>query len=306
MGRITQEAHQRQRMMKYRRDHTLKETAIRYGVSRKTVVKWWNRWDGTAGSLENRSRRPHRSPRELSEAMLRKIRHVLKKHRWSDVLLSYQEMRDRHGYQGSYGGFKRIAARLKGAKPRRRKKRTHKPYQRAAYPGQKMQLDVKFVPQACVRDGQKYYQFTAKDECTRWTYREMYAEHSTHSAYEFLKKLVKGAPFPIRAIQTDNGTEFTNALLVTKSKHKTMFEEALGEMGIIYQRIRIATPRHNGKVERQHRTDSERFYSRLRMYSLEDGRRQLAVYQRKSNDYIMTCLGLRSPNEVLADYLAVM
>ncbi len=110
MGRITQEAHQRQRMMKYRRDHTLKETAIRYGVSRKTVVKWWNRWDGTAGSLENRSRRPHRSPRELSEAMLRKIRHVLKKHRWSDVLLSYQEMRDRHGYQGSYGSVKRYVA----------------------------------------------------------------------------------------------------------------------------------------------------------------------------------------------------
>ena len=169
-----------------------------------------------------------------------------------------------------------------------------------------MQLDVKYVPSECVADGQKYYQFTAKDECTRWTYRQMYDEHSTHSAYRFLIELIQHAPFPIRAIQTDNGTEFTNALLVTKSRHKTMFEAALYEMGIVYQRIRIATPRHNGKVERQHRTDTMRFYSRLRMYSLEDGRRQLAAYQRKSNDYIMTCLGLRSPNAVLADYLAVM
>jgi len=93
---------------------------------------------------------------------------------------------------------------------------------------------------------------------------------------------------------------------VIKAQHKTLFEEALQEMGILYHRIRIATPRHNGKVERQHRTDTLRFYQRLRMYNLEDGRRQLAVYQRKSNDYIMTCLGLSSPNQALDDYLAVM
>jgi transposase InsO family protein len=134
----------------------------------------------------------------------------------------------------------------------------------------------------------------------------MYDEHSTYSAKDFLMKLIENAPFQIRMVQTDNGTEFTNALLVIKSKHKTLFEEALEEMGIEYKRIRIATPRHNGKVERQHRTDELRFYDRLRMYSLADGRKQLAVYQRKSNDYIMTCLGMRSPNQVLADYQGVM
>lgn len=306
MGRITQEAHHRQRMMKYRQGHTLEETAIRYRTSRKTVVKWWKRWDGEAASLENRSRRPHRTRGAHSEQELRTIRRVMKKHRWTDVLLGYQEMVQRHGYRRSYGGFKRVVSTLKGAKSKRKATRKNKPYQRAEYPGQKLQLDVKYVPSACVADGQKYYQFTAKDECTRWTYREMYDEHSTYSAHDFLMKLIQAAPFPIRGIQTDNGTEFTNALLVTKSEHKTMFEEALDEMGIEYQRIRIATPRHNGKVERQHRTDALRFYSRLRMYSLEDGRRQLAVYQKKSNGYIMTCLGLRSPNDVLADYLAVM
>jgi transposase len=134
----------------------------------------------------------------------------------------------------------------------------------------------------------------------------MYNEHSTYSAKDFLEKLIRHAPFPIREAQTDNGTEFTNALLVVKAKHKTLFEQALLDMDIIYHRIRIATPRHNGKVERQHRTDSERFYSKLRMYSLEDGIRQLSVYQRLSNNQIKTCLGLRSPNDVLKDYLAVM
>jgi transposase InsO family protein len=231
---------------------------------------------------------------------------VLKKHRWNDLLLAYQELMERHGYTRSYGGIKRVAERLKAVKPNKKRKRKQKPYQRADYPGQKMQLDVKYVPTECVVEGQKYYQFTAKDECTRWTYRQMYAERSTYSAHEFLQELLRKAPFPIREIQTDNGTEFTNALLTTKAQHKTLFEDALLDMGIYYHRIRIATPRHNGKVERQHRTDEFRFYQSLRMYNLEDGRKQLAVYQSKSNGYIMTCLGLRSPNQSLEDYLAVM
>ena len=83
-------------------------------------------------------------------------------------------------------------------------------------------------------------------------------------------------------------------------------EEALIEMGIEYHRIQIATPRHNGKVERQHRTDELRFYKRMRMYCLEDGRKQLAAYQRRSNDHIMTCLSMRSPNEVLGLYRGIM
>lgn len=190
-------------------------------------------------------------------------------------------------------------------KVKAKKHKKPKPYQRADYPGQKIQMDVKFVPSYCIANGRKYYQFTVKDECSRWTYREMYDEHSTYSAKDFLMKLIVRAPFPIRLIQTDNGTEFTNALLVVKSKHKTMFESALEEMGIDYQRIRIATPRHNGKVERQHRTDEMRFYSKMRMYSLEDGRRQLADYQSKSNGYIMTCLGMKTPNQILELYRGV-
>ncbi|MPM59629.1 IS481 family transposase ISSsu8 [bioreactor metagenome] len=180
------------------------------------------------------------------------------------------------------------------------------PYQRAEYPGQKIQIDVKFVPSYCVTNGIKYYQYTAIDECTRYVFREMYDEHSTYSSKDFLEKLIKALPFPIREVQTDNGTEWTTALLVKNPESKTLFENALKEMDIIYHRIRIATPRHNGKVERQHRTDEKRFYKHMKMYSLEDGRKQLKKYNKRSNDIPKVCLNFQSPNEVLVKYLFVM
>lgn len=161
--------------------------------------------------------------------------------RYAGDLLPGYERACANGYSRSYGCFKRTASKLLRPEKKRRK-RKNKPYQRAEYTGQKVQIDVKFVPPYCVADGGKYYQFTAKDECTRWTYREMYDERSSVSAQDFLEKLIRSAPFPIRMVRTDNGAEFTHALLATKSKHRTLFEEALIEMGIEYHRIRIAPP----------------------------------------------------------------
>lgn len=85
-----------------------------------------------------------------------------------------------------------------------------------------------------------------------------------------------------------------------------MFEETLTEMGILYHRIRITTPRHNGKAERQHRTDELLFYKHMRMYSPGDGRGHIRKYQQESNGHIMSCLNMRSPDQVLAAYPGVM
>ena len=233
MDIITQTKYWRQRMVKYALKHGATATSIRYKVSRKTVHKWLKRYDGTLDSLADQSHRPKVSPRAHTEEELRKIRKRLKRHKWRDLILAYQELIEKDGYTRSYGGFKRIAEKLLSEKPpKKKKKRKPKPYQRAAYPGQKVQIDVKYVPSYCVTNGEKYYQYTAVDECSRWTYREMYDEHSTYSSKDFLEKLIRKAPFPIREVQTDNGSEFTNRLQVTKSKHLTMFEKALNDYGI--------------------------------------------------------------------------
>ena len=44
----------------------------------------------------------------------------------------------------------------------------------------------------------------------------------------------------------------------------------------------------------------------MRMFSLGDGRKQHAIYQRKTNNYIKHCQGLCSPNQVLVDYPTVL
>ena len=210
------------------------------------------------------------------------------------------------GYRRSYTSLVRVVN--KWIKPAVKEKQTKKPkpYERAEYPGQKIQIDVKFVPSYCTVGGAKYYQYTAVDECTRWAFRELYDEHSTYSSADFLIKLLKAFPMPIREVQTDNGSEFTMALRVKDETHKTMFEKALETLDIRYHRIRVATPQHNGKVERQHRIDEARFYKKMKMYHLADGRKQLKKYNQKSNNIPKICLGFLTPNEMMEKYLGVM
>lgn len=300
----TTEAHFRQRLIEYAKKHGATKAANRYHLSRKTVHKWLKRYDGTLASLEDQSHRPHHSPKAHTEEEILAIVRRLRRHGWSDLILVYQELVEQTGYTRSYGGFKRVAEWLKKGKveEKKRKKRKNKPYAKAEFPGQKVQIDVKYVPRECSVDGKQYYEFIAVDEYSRWTFRYMYEEKSTYSARDFLIRFLKAFPYKVYRVQTDNGSEFTKQLWNVEADDLTLFEQELQARGIVYQRIRHATPRHNGKVERQNRIDGERFYSKLRMYSLEDGRKQLAVYQRKSNTYWKHCLGMRSPNQILDLY----
>lgn len=304
MNSITSEAHFRQRVLKFSFKHGVTEASRRFHVSRNAIYEWKAKYDGTWQSLKERSHRPHHHPNEHTE---KEKELILRRYpRYKDDMIMLWDSLKKSGYKRSYSSLIRVVRKWVKPEIERRTARKPKPYERAAYPGQKIQIDVKFVPSYCVANGEKYYQYTAIDECTRFCYREMYAEHSTYSSKDFLMKLLKAFPFPIREVQTDNGTEWTTALLVKDPKSKTLFEQALEDMDILYHRIRVATPRHNGKVERQHRTDEKRFYKKMRMYNLEDGKKQIKKYNLKSNNIPKVCLNFRTPNEVLADYLAIM
>ena len=302
MNSITSKYRFCQQVVKYSLKYGATKASVRYKVCRKVIYDWRKKYDGTWKSLMPRSRRPHHHPREHTPEEYELIRRHYPYYK-DDKIRLWDKLREK-GYTRCYKSMLRVIRRMNlKVSPDKRKEYKPKPYAKAEYPGQKMQVDVKYVPTSCVVNGKKYYQYTAVDECARWCFREMYEEHSTASSLDFMKKLIHCCPFPIRDVQTDNGTEWTKALLTNDPTKKTCFELFLEECGIRYHRIRVATPRHNGKVERQHRLDGERFYSKLRMYSLADGRKQLAAYNKLSNTIPKCCLGFRSPNDVLSDYI---
>lgn len=304
MNSISSEAHFRQRVIRYAEKYGVIAAGIRHRRSRQAIYEWKAKYDGSWKSLIDKSHRPKSHPNQHTEEEKSMILRHYPRYK-DDIILLWDVLRKK-GYTRKYNSLVRVIN--KWIKPEIKKKSARKlmPYERATYPGQKVQIDVKFVPSYCVSNGQKYYQYTAIDECTRYVFREMYDEHSTYSSKDFLLKLIEYFPFPIREIQTDNGREFTNAYLPMKKDLKSLFEKALEEMDIIYHRIRVATPRHNGKVERQHRTDEKRFYKKMKMYNLADGRKQIEKYNKKSNNIPKICLEFQSPNEVLANYLAVI
>ena len=181
-----------------------------------------------------------------------------------------------------------------------------KPYEQMQYPGQRVQIDVKFVPESCIvgeAKGQKFYQYTAIDEYSRFRYLEAFEEHSSYSSAQFLKHLIEKFPFKIECVQTDNGMEFTKQLSNTKKPTPTLFERTLEQCGIRHKLIAPYTPRHNGKVERSHRKDNEYFYATHSFYSFEDFKKQLSVHNRRYNNFPMRPLNWKSPADYLKAFL---
>nr|WP_243236822.1 integrase core domain-containing protein [Ruminococcus bicirculans (ex Wegman et al. 2014)] len=68
---------------------------------------------------------------------------------------------------------------------------------------------------------------------------------------------------------------------------------------IEHKLIRPYTPRHNGKVERSHREDHNKFYSCHRFYSCDDLNVQLAARLSRTNNRPMRPLKWFSPIEFL-------
>ena len=175
------------------------------------------------------------------------------------------------------------------------------------YPGQRVQIDVKFVPSSCLVNeakGKRFYQYTAIDEYSRWRYVEAFEEHSTYSYAVFLRHFLERFPMLVKCVQTDNGTEFTKRFSTSRKETLTLFQRVLQEYGIRHKLIRPFTPRHNGKVERSHRKDNERFYASHTFYSFEDFSKQLKTYNHKDyNQFPMRPLGWKSPQTILKEFI---
>jgi len=173
-------------------------------------------------------------------------------------------------------------------------------------PGELVEIDIKYVPKKIGK--KKYYQFTVIDCASRWRYLQIFDDMSNHSAISFLKKVIKTAPFRIRAVKTDNGSCFTNRYTGYK-KSTDPFNPKLHAFDIICQQLNIihylidpGKPAQQGKVEKSHRADQETFYDQTNFDSLEELKFKIKLWNMYYNDLEHCAINLISPNQYLAEF----
>ncbi|MDP2734940.1 MAG: DDE-type integrase/transposase/recombinase, partial [bacterium] len=111
-------------------------------------------------------------------------------------------------------------------------------------PGDLVQLDGVLVNTL----GQRRYTFTAVDLVSRWAFSKTYKTASSRNGADFLHTLLEEAPFKVRHIQTDNGSEFMKE-----------FREAAEAASLIHFFNWVKQPKYQGWVERFNRTIQESF-----------------------------------------------
>lgn len=282
MEKITQSMKYRESLVKHAQSKEVSQAGRKYDKSRSFIYFWLKRYDGTIESLANQSRRPHHHPNQHRQEEIKLIRQYWNKNKDLELMEFWFKVRNA-GYDRHYVSLYRMMQRegLRKTKKSKKTKTISKPYEQMQYPGQRVQIDVKFVPKECIQDKEwkNYYQYTAIDEYSRLRYLEGYQQANTFSSADFITKVIRWfgrQGIQIECVQTDNGQEFTAHYQKREDNlNKNLFEETLLAHGIRHKRIKPYTPRHNGKVERSHREDQKRFYDHARFYSFQDFRSQL-------------------------------
>lgn len=276
--------------------------ARRYETSRQQVQRWRKKYNGTVQSLANQSRHPHKHPKQHTEKEIKLIQNKDQRHKHEGLGQVYRKSIDA-GYKRSYESMCRQIKKFKNyEKPKKISypKSKYEPL-KESYPGEYVQIDVKYVPVECIgfqSNYDRYYQITAIDLYSRKRILKLVNEHSSYETSKMLKTLEKDFGFKIKTIQTDNGREFCN----DREQKKSLFEKVRKKLGIEYIRTRPYSPWQNGVVERSHKIDNELFYSRRRFKSEEEMYKSFKRYSTRTNHIARRVLKFRTPNEMVENY----
>jgi transposase InsO family protein len=233
-------------------DWGVPEAAAAFGVSVQTVRKWLRRYRTEGrGGLRDRSSRPHRSPRQASARLERRIAQLRARRR------SGPQIADALGLPVSTVGdvLRRLGlGRLPPLTPRPPVVR----YERAR-PGELLHIDAKTLGrivggvghritgdrarQAHTRGGGWECLHVAIDDASRVAYAELLPDETAASAVVFLHHAVAwlaALGVRVEAVMTDN------AFCYIRRQYAT----ATTALGLRHLRTRPYTPRTNGKAER--------------------------------------------------------
>jgi len=283
----------------YRNGNSISFVCRRYKCSKASLMRWNKKFDGTKESLIDKSHKPLTPhPNAHTEEELTWISNYIRRNPNISLCELYGKLRVDKGYSRHACSLFRIVRKMKyNVNTEHHSKYIPKKYDTPTNIGIKWQMDVKVVPKQCYvgEMPDKFYQYTVIDEASRERFIYPYREQSSYSTIDFVKRAIVYFGYKPEIIQTDNGQEFTYTM-ETNRIHP--LDTLLSSLGITHKLIKPRTPRHNGKVERSHRNDQQRFYSYLKFYSFDDLKKQMKAYLKRSNNIPMQSLNWLTPLEM--------
>ena len=268
----------------YRNGNSIDYVCRKYHISRISLWRWDKKYDGTPESLIDKSHRPiSRHPNAHTDEEIKWIKDLIRRNHHITLCELWIKLKINKGHNRHIVSLYRVLKRI-------------------VFYNQVLIISgtSKYVPNECkannLPEETRFYQYTCIDEAYRERFLYWYDEHTPANTVDFIKRCIDYYKYKPEEIQTDNGTEFTYNKERIKVLHP--MDEFCINNNIYHHRIRPRTPRHNGKVERSHRNDNERFYSFLSFYSLEDLIRQGTQYLKRSNNISMQVLSYLAPIEM--------
>ena len=276
---------QRRQFVAYAQEHGMKPAGRHFGLDRKTVRDWVQRWKA-GGDAGLAPRYPKRRQRRLPPATVELIRIARVEHRWGAGRTRIWLERA-HGIRANartiQRTFRDLGIPFLTKTPRRR------PRQLTLFekeePGDSVQVDVKVVKLR----RETVYQYTALDDCTRLRVLRLYPRLSQRASLHFFSEVRRTLPFTIRKLQCDHGSEFPLEFVL-----------AVQAAGVRHRYIKPRRPQQNGKVERSHRIDDEEFWYRHDFDGLHDAEPSLREWEHCYNyERFSLALDGRTPGEKL-------
>ena len=267
----------------YRNGNSIDYVCRKYHISRISLWRWDKKYDGTPESLMDKSHRPtSRHPNAHTDEEIKWIKDLIRRNPHITLCELWIKLKINKGYNRHIVSLYRVLKRI------------------GFYNQPLISGTSKYVPNECkannLPEETRFYQYTCIDEASRERFLYWYDEHTPANTVDFIKRCIDYYKYKPEEIQTDNGTEFTYNKERIKVLHP--MDEFCINNNIYHHKIRPRTPRHNGKVERSHRNDNERFYSFLSFYSLEDLIKQGTKYLKKSNNIPKQVLNYLTPIEM--------
>jgi transposase InsO family protein len=230
------------------------ELAAEYGVSRKTVYKWINRYreEGVRG-LEERSCEAHHHPNMTEPSIIERILDYKKKHRkWGPkkIIYNLKEMYPEETWPSAStaGEWLKKNGLVSNRKKRKHVQRYQDHFIACEAPNDVWSADYK--GQFHTKDHRLCYPLTVSDNFSRYLLGchglEGPRYQETKACFEMIFREY-GLPL---AIRTDNGTPFAGTGIGGLSRLSIWWIK----LGIIPERIAPARPQQNSRHERMHRT----------------------------------------------------